>query len=246
MVGAGILGALAIVVAALRRRKGSAGEAQPEPQRVADGSPLKLSERYQVLQLISKTPTEEIVEARDPRLDRVVVIRRLSTYDRELRERLLSAAAIVNPALLSVYEVVEEDGKLNIVSERCDGANLAELLAQRGRLSADSARRVLEPVCRAIEAAHAKGVCHGRLSAAHCLVNEFGVVKLAGLGISPTFAGEEGRRADVAALAACWRELTGSDELVLETAGASPKLKTAAELAGRLRNVGTMERSGVS
>lgn len=242
----GLLFGAGIVAAALRRRSRLQAAASEVPAAPPEAPPAAagLSARYETVKVLSETAAEQVVEARDPKLDRIVAIRRLSVFDASLRDRLLLAASVVNPALLSIYEVVEEGGKLCLVTERCDGKSVAAYLKERGRATAGSAARVLEALCRGLEAAHARGVAHGRLSTEQLLVTDYGAVKLLNLGMWKAPAGDEGRLADVAGLAACWREMTGSDALLAETRGPRPRLKTAAEFAARLKEAWPREKTG--
>ncbi|MCX5789623.1 MAG: hypothetical protein NTX64_14125, partial [Elusimicrobia bacterium] len=121
-----------------------------------------------------------------------------------------AAASVRHPALLEIYEIAEEGGDVFIVTEAWRGKTAAELLALARRVPPAQALWLLDAACGALEAAHARGVAHGRVSPALLLITDRGEAKLAGLGAAEADA--EGCRADLRGLASCLYELaTGSE-----------------------------------
>ncbi|MCX5788134.1 MAG: hypothetical protein NTX64_06445, partial [Elusimicrobia bacterium] len=125
---------------------------------------LALADRYDNVRVLGEGKGMQWVEARDLNLDRAVLIRRMTAYDAAFRERQTRAASIRHPALPHIYEIVEEGGALCIVYERWHGKSLAQLAPDGGQLPGSRAFELLEPVMRALEAAHAAGVYHGAIS----------------------------------------------------------------------------------
>ncbi len=81
----------------------------------------------------------------------------LSRFQREAE----AAASIQSPFVGDVYDIGRTiDGRPFIVAEFLDGEELANFLRARGRLKVETAVRIVRQVCKALSAAHAKGIVH--------------------------------------------------------------------------------------
>jgi len=65
------------------------------------------------------------------------------------------------------------------VREYIEGKTLEEALSDRKQISMERAAAVAEEVCRALEAAHAKGIVHGALKPSNVFIDAKGIVKVA-------------------------------------------------------------------
>jgi serine/threonine-protein kinase len=77
------------------------------------------------------------------------------------RREAETAAGITHPNVVGVYDVdVTKDGHFYLVCEHLTGIDLAERIAKEKRLDVPQAIHVIVQVCRALEAAFARGVVH--------------------------------------------------------------------------------------
>src|SRR5688500_17989683 len=110
----------------------------------------------------------EIYRARDETLGRTVAIKLLAdryAADDEVRRRFtreaLAAARLSGePAVVTIFDVGEWNGRPFIVMEHLEGGSLAAVLERRGSVSPDRALALLEDAARALDAAHAEGIVH--------------------------------------------------------------------------------------
>ena len=73
-----------------------------------------------------------------------------------------------HPDIVTVHDVIEEGGAIYIVTQHMAGGDLAHGIARapERRLPIDDAVRDRDPVCRALEHAHGRGVIHRDLKPA--------------------------------------------------------------------------------
>ncbi|TMR34499.1 serine/threonine protein kinase [Nonomuraea zeae] len=114
---------------------------------------------------------------------------RAEMTDRTLREARAAAALRSHPSIVTVHDVVLDDGRPWIVMELVRGRSLDRVLRDEGPLPA---RRVAEIGLRmldALSAAHASGVMHRDVKPANVMLAEDGRVLLTDFGIA-TIAGD--------------------------------------------------------
>ena len=106
----------------------------------------------------------------------------------QLKERALrearAIAALTHPNVITLHDVIQQDGAPFVVMERFPGVSLAELLARHGPLTAGQAATVGDALAAALEAAHAAGITHRDVKPGNVLVSADGLVKLTDFGIA--------------------------------------------------------------
>jgi hypothetical protein len=111
-------------------------------------------------------------------------------YQRTLREAR-TAARLTHPGVVTIFDVVEEDGSPWIVMELIAGRSLDQVIAEDGPLPPGSAATVGTSLLGALAAAHAAGVLHRDVKPGNVLVTAEGRAVLTDFGIA-TFAGDPG------------------------------------------------------
>jgi tetratricopeptide (TPR) repeat protein/predicted Ser/Thr protein kinase len=143
---------------------------------------------------------ERIVALKVVRADQLSSLRpdlRTSAVER-FHHEALATARLQHPHIVTVFEVGEEQGQQYFSMQFVDGPSLAELLRE-GPLAPRRAAAYLEPVARAVAAAHEAGILHRDLkpqnilvdtSSDRALVADFGLAKLVEQGSELTRAGD--------------------------------------------------------
>lgn len=119
----------------------------------------------------------------------------------DMLQRFVREARVVNqirhPNIVDVYDFgMLPDGSPFYVMELLAGRTLSQLLQERGRLSAERALALLEPIGAALQAAHQAGVVHRDLKASNVAVVSEGEpprVKLLDFGIAKLIHPEQGQ-----------------------------------------------------
>ncbi|GAA5128020.1 serine/threonine-protein kinase [Haloechinothrix salitolerans] len=106
----------------------------------------------------------------------------------EQRERALrearAIASLSHPNVITLYDVVREDGEPFVVMELLTARSLAGLIAEGGPLTLAQAAEVGDAVAAALEAAHAAGITHRDVKPGNVLVSRDGRIKLTDFGIA--------------------------------------------------------------
>src|SRR5262249_53405383 len=92
-------------------------------------------------------------------------------------------ARLTHPHIVQVYEVGEQDGRPFFSLEFCPGGSLDRKLAGTP-LAPTEAARLVEPLARAVQAAHEKGVLHRDLKPGNVLLTEDGTPRVTDFGLA--------------------------------------------------------------
>ncbi|MFD0277289.1 serine/threonine-protein kinase [Kitasatospora sp. NPDC127111] len=166
----------------------------PPPGGAGSREPRLLGGRYVLGALLGRGGMGTVWRAHDQLLDRDVAVKEVSVggppgeevtvlYTRMQREAR-AAARVKHPGIVTVHDVLEQDGRPWIVMELVDGRSLADAIAADGPLSPREAARVGAQVLAALERAHEAGVVHRDVKPANVLLEEGGRVVLTDFGIA--------------------------------------------------------------
>ncbi len=100
------------------------------------------------------------------------------------RREARSAARLDHPSAVTVYDVVEEDGRPWLVMELVEARTLAQVVTDAGPLPPREVARVGLAVLGALEAAHARGIVHRDVKPANVMLRDDGRVVLTDFGIA--------------------------------------------------------------
>jgi eukaryotic-like serine/threonine-protein kinase len=178
---------------ALSRAVGaSAGTAEPVRRMLAG--------RYRLGARLGRGGMGTVWHAVDEMLDREVAVKELSVghlaeedlqiVQSRMKQEARAAARIKHPGVITIHDVLEQDGKPWIVMELVDGRSLAELVEQEGTLNPREAAGIGAQVLAALHRGHQVGVIHRDVKPANVLLEHgTGRVVLTDFGIA-TYEGD--------------------------------------------------------
>jgi hypothetical protein len=154
------------------------------------GDPNLWLGRYQVIRQLGKGSFGQVFLAKDPRLDRQVVIKMplgpsgaASDVRQELLREARLAATLRHPGLVTVYDVVFEDDRCAIIMEYVAGGTLGERIAS-GTTPRLTLLEWIASVAEAVHAAHTAGLVHRDIKPANILLDELNQPKVADFGLA--------------------------------------------------------------
>ncbi|KAA9380598.1 protein kinase [Microbispora cellulosiformans] len=174
------------------------GPAGRPPAGVPDGQGRLVGRRYRLLSPVGRGGMGMVWHAHDVLLDRDVAVKELlmpfgldqagaqSAHRRMLREAR-SAARLSHPGIVTVHDVVEEDGRPWIVMELVRAWSLEQAVRQGGPLPVVQAAEIGVRVLDALRHAHAAGILHRDvkpgnvlLTADRVVLTDFGIAAIEG------------------------------------------------------------------
>jgi serine/threonine-protein kinase len=148
--------------------------------------------RYVLGAVLGRGGMGEVRRAHDERLDRDVAIKLLDRLARETPEALTrfeyearTAAALVHPNVVRVYDYGEDDAHVYLVMEVLSGRTLGDEI-RHGPLAPTRLVEVASDVLAGLSAAHAQNIVHRDIKPGNVLFDERGRAKLADFGVATT------------------------------------------------------------
>src|SRR6266498_3419235 len=154
-----------------------------------------IADRYSLERPIGKGGMGTVWRAHDRLLDREVAIKEVRLPDTvpeherdSLRARVLrearAAARLNHPGGITLYDVLNEQGRAFIVMELIKAPTLAEIVASEGPLPPERVARIGLQIASTLDAAHRAFIVHRDVKPANVMVAEDGKVWLGDFGIA--------------------------------------------------------------
>lgn len=157
--------------------------------------PRTLADRYELTSPIARGGMGQVWAAYDKRLDRRVAVKLFrpdafpSSVDvralamRFVREARLTAR-VEHPGVPAVFDAGAEGDRLYLVMQLMPGVDLADFLAQRGRLPIEWAAAIAAQIASVLAAAHAVSLVHRDLKPRNIMIRPDGSVVVLDFGVA--------------------------------------------------------------
>lgn len=152
---------------------------------------LLVDERYRVTRRLARGGMATVYIAQDERLERPVALKVMhphladsQDFVARFRREARSAARIVHPGVVSVFDQGVITGQGFLVMELIDGTNLRQLLRAQGAFTIPQALRYTTDILEALRAAHRVGVIHRDIKPENILVPTEGPAKVTDFGLA--------------------------------------------------------------
>lgn len=167
---------------------------QEQGSTVAHG-PRMVAGRYAILNELGRGGMGVVWLAEDTMIGRHVAIKELHLpegvpqSERQIfEERVLrearTAGRLNDPAVVTVYDVVQESGATYIVMELIQAPTLSDVVKNSGPLPAEQVAKLADQLLSALDAAHQAGIVHRDVKPSNIMLAANGRVKLTDFGIA--------------------------------------------------------------
>lgn len=145
--------------------------------------------RYHVTRRLATGGMGVLYLARDPAIDRTVVLKVARVDNAERRDIFLREARATgrlrHPNIVTVFDVGEHDGEPFIAMEYVPGKTLAEIVSGDARLPLARRLRMLRELCDGLAYAHGQGIVHRDIKPANLIArDDSGVLTILDFGIA--------------------------------------------------------------
>ena len=152
---------------------------------------MTVADRYEIMEKIGTGGMSDVYRAKDHKLSRFVAVKVLKQefsenkdFLQKFRSEAQSAAGLMHPNIVNVYDVGEENGSHYIVMELVEGITLKKYIEKKARLSVREAVSIAIQVAQGIEAAHNNHIIHRDIKPQNVIISMDGKVKVTDFGIA--------------------------------------------------------------
>lgn len=150
-----------------------------------------LHNRYKILRPVGVGGMAEVYLAQDMLLDREVAVKILraqfnndKSQLEQFRREAQSAARLIHPSIVNIFDVCEENSLYFIVMEYVDGRTLKSILEEQGPLKPFWAVHIACELAAALQHAHNRNIIHCDIKPHNVLINKSMTPKIADFGIA--------------------------------------------------------------
>lgn len=173
-------------------RPGEEGSAQGS----GSGNAVQLSPgsalgNYRILETLGEGGMGVVLKAQHIRMERLVALKVLRGQATEspaaikrFQQEVRAAARLSHPNIVTAFDADDVQGVHFLVMEYVNGQNLADYLAERGRLEIPEAINYVLQTAKGLEYAHGEGVVHRDIKPGNLLLDKRGVVKILDMGLA--------------------------------------------------------------
>lgn len=150
-----------------------------------------IGDRYEIVDKVGSGGMSDVYKALDHKLNRFVAIKVLrsefsedKTFVSKFKVEAQSAAGLVHPNIVNVYDVGEDENIHYIVMELIEGITLKKYIEKKGPLPVKEAVSIAIQVAQGIEAAHNNNIIHRDIKPQNIMISREGKVKVTDFGIA--------------------------------------------------------------
>ena len=150
-----------------------------------------LGDRYEIIEKVGEGGMAYVFKARDNLLNRYVAVKILKeefskdeVFVKRFRTEAQSAASLIHPNIVSVFDVGEDKGISYIVMELLESKTLKDYIQEKGPLSSEITLKIAAQIASALEAAHKAHIVHRDIKPQNIILNQNLVAKVTDFGIA--------------------------------------------------------------
>ena len=150
-----------------------------------------IANRYEILQQIGEGGMAYVYKAKCKLLNREVAIKVLKSefskdevFVKRFKAEAQSAASLIHPNIVSVFDVGAEDNINYIVMELLESKTLKDYITEKGKLTTDETIKISRQIASGLEAAHKAGIVHRDIKPQNIVLSKDLIAKVTDFGIA--------------------------------------------------------------
>jgi serine/threonine protein kinase len=147
--------------------------------------------RYRLDRSLGTSRMADVFAATDLQLRREVAVKRLpssamedATAKARFAREARALARVNDPHVVTVFDIVVDDGRPFLIMELVDGMTLRDLVDTEGRLEPARVVAIATGICSGLAAVHANGIVHRDMKPSNVFLTTSGAVKIGDFGIA--------------------------------------------------------------
>ncbi len=167
----------------------SSATAEPRSDDIPE--PLRMIQRYEVVERIGRGGMGDVFRAKHKLMNRSVALKVIKqdlmehpSAVKRFQNEVRAAAAISHPNIVVSYDAEVANGLHFLVMELVEGTSLDKQVDEKGPLSIELALDVAEQAAKGLQAANQNGLVHRDIKPQNLMMTNSGVVKILDFGLA--------------------------------------------------------------
>jgi tetratricopeptide (TPR) repeat protein len=171
---------------------GKTAGAVAKPAKIEELPVKLLAGKYRLDRIVGKGGMGRVWQGWDVSLERAIAVKQtvqnVGDIGSQVRKIYLKEATTLarlnHPNIVNIFDAIDRDDGVYLVFEYVAGKTTQQLIAEKQRISWQSAREFLSSACEGLQFAHDQGFIHRDLKPANIMITDEGFVKIMDFGIA--------------------------------------------------------------
>ena len=135
---------------------------------------------FSVVKLVYNEKTSQYFACKIISKDKLSTDKRMLRFENEIRIQ----QQLNNPGIVKIFDLMKDANNYYIILEFCSGGELFQLIVDKGKLTEEEAKPILDQILKALHYIHSMGIVHRDIKPENILIDQAGRVKLSDFGLS--------------------------------------------------------------
>lgn len=135
---------------------------------------------FSCVKLVQNMDTNDFFACKVISKEKLSTPKRMERFEDEIRIQ----QQLRHPNVVRIYDLLKDTQNYYIIMEFCQGGELFQYIVDKGKLTEDETKPILDQVLEAVKYIHKMGVVHRDIKPENILIDQNGKVKLSDFGLS--------------------------------------------------------------